>query len=117
MNFYKRVSFVCKRIPFGHVATYGQISKLCGKPANSRQVGYALNMGLAGKIPAHRVVNSCGFLSGAKAFENEYEQKRLLMSEGVFVDDRNKVNLKQFIWKTGDVDIFWFGNCFNDMDI
>lgn len=48
MDFYKRVACVCKRIPYGNVATYGQIALLCGSPRNSRQVGYALNRGLAG---------------------------------------------------------------------
>ena len=42
MNFYQRVALVCSRIPRGCVATYGQVALLCGKPKNSRQVGYAL---------------------------------------------------------------------------
>ena len=64
-EFYRRVGIVCRRIPRGRVATYGQIALLCGKPRNSRQVGYGLKMGLAGEdVPAHRVVNSQGILSG-----------------------------------------------------
>ena len=49
MKFYERVGLVCSRIPRGRVATYGQIALLCGKPENSRQVGYALKHGLAGE--------------------------------------------------------------------
>lgn len=66
MDIYRRIGLVCSRIPRGRVATYGQIALLCGKPGNSRQVGYALKKGLAGEdVPAHRVVNAAGILSGA----------------------------------------------------
>lgn len=68
-DFYKRAAIVCRGIPYGKAATYGQIALLCGKPKNARQVGYALNRGLLGlDIPAHRVVNARGILSGAAAF-------------------------------------------------
>ena len=57
-------------IPKGKVATYGQIALLCGKPKNSRQVGYGLKKNLAGEdVPAYRVVNGKGELSGACHFE------------------------------------------------
>ena len=69
-DFYRRAAIVCRRIPYGKTATYGQIALLCGKPRNARQVGYALNRGRLGDgIPAHRVVNSRGILSGVAAFE------------------------------------------------
>ena len=69
MDIYRRIGLVCSRIPRGRVATYGQIALLCGKPGNSRQVGYALKKGLAGEnVPAHRVVNAAGILSGAAHF-------------------------------------------------
>lgn len=93
-------------IPRGCVATYGQIALLCGKPANSRQVGYGLRTGLAGEgIPAHRVVNSRGILSGAQAFSEPDLQERLLEQEGVFVEkcetpgEPCRVNLEQYGWK------------------
>lgn len=69
MDFYQRVGIVCNRIPQGNVATYVQNALLCGKPKNSRQVGYALKMNLEGDVPAYRVVNSRGILSGAFHFE------------------------------------------------
>ena len=69
MNIYRRIGIVCLMIPEGMVASYGQIALLCGKPRNARQVGYALNRGLAGQVPAHRVVNGRGLLSGAASFE------------------------------------------------
>ena len=70
MDFYKRVGIVCNAIPEGRAASYGQIALLCGKPRNARQVGYCLNRGRAGKVPAHRVVNSQGYLTGAGSFEH-----------------------------------------------
>ena len=82
MDFYRRMRMVCLRIPKGKVATYGQIALLCGKPANSRQVGYGLRKGLAGEdVPAHRVVNARGILSGAAAFSEAGLQERLLAAE------------------------------------
>ena len=98
MDFYKRASFICINIPYGRVASYGQIARLCGRPQNARPVGYALKMGLLGDVPAHRIVNSNGFLSGAKSFENEYTQKNMLYSEGIDTDNSGKVNLKLFGW-------------------
>ena len=79
MDFYRRMNLVCLRIPAGTVATYGQIALLCGMPGHARQVGYGLKLGLAGAdVPAHRVVNSKGELSGAGYFETPDLQKLLL---------------------------------------
>lgn len=103
LSFYEKIGIVCRRIPEGKVATYGQIALLCGKPKNSRQVGYGLKMGLAGEnIPAYRVVNSRGILSGAGHFETFDLQKLLLTEDGVEViwtPDGWKVDLKKFGWK------------------
>ena len=86
MDIYQRIGVVCRQIPAGKTATYGQIALLCGKPGNARQVGYALKHDLAGEeIPAHRVVNSSGRLSGAAYFETWDLQKLLLEQEGVEV--------------------------------
>lgn len=98
MDFYKRVGIVCGRIPRGKVASYGQIALLCGLPSYGRQVGYALNRGLAGRrVPAHRVVNSKGVLSGAASFEMPDTQQRRLEAEGVDVKE-NRVDMKQYGW-------------------
>lgn len=101
-DFYRRIGIVCRHIPEGKVATYGQIALLCGKPKNSRQVGYALREGLAGKVPAFKVVNSRGILSGAFHFETADLQRILLTEDGVEVTwtpDGWKVDLKRFGWK------------------
>lgn len=102
MDFYKRMSIVCNRIPEGTVATYGQIALLCGRPKNARQVGYGLKKDLAGEVPAYRVVNGKGELSGAGYFETWDMQKMLLQEEGVEVTwdgDRWKVDLRKYQWK------------------
>lgn len=100
MDFYKRVTIVCERIPYGKVATYGQIALLCGKPRNARQVGYALKTGYAGEeVPAHRIVNHQGVLTGAGAFEKPDTQKKRLEAEGVFVEADQSVNLRRYHWK------------------
>lgn len=65
MDFYKRLGIVCRAVPEGKVITYGQAALLCGYPKNARQVGYGLKKELAGDVPAYKVVNSQGVLSGA----------------------------------------------------
>lgn len=101
MDFYKRMEKVCHMIPYGKAATYGQIALLCGRPRNARQVGYALShKNLDGQIPAWRIVNSSGFLSGAASFEYPETQRLLLMGEGVEVSPENRVDLKRYGWKS-----------------
>lgn len=102
-DFYKRMRIVCLSIPTGRVATYGQIAMLCGAPKNSRQVGYGLKKGLAGEdIPAYRVVNSKGELSGACHFDFPDLQKMLLEEDDIEVVWNGKnwcVNLREYGWK------------------
>lgn len=98
MDFYRRVEIVCKNIPRGKVATYGQIALLCGAPRHARQVGYALNKKLS-NVPAHRVVNHQGYLSGALAFQTPDLQVQLLTAEGVQVGEDRRVDLKKYGWQ------------------
>lgn len=102
MDFYEKMSIVCNSIPPGKVATYGQVALLCGRPRNARQVGFALKKGLAGDVPAHRIVNGRGRLSGAALFETWDMQKLLLQGEGVEVSwtgDGWQVDLGKYGWK------------------
>lgn len=115
MNFYKRAALVCRRIPRGKVATYGQIAMLCGKPKNARQVGYALGHNLAGDVPAYRVVNASGILSGAAAFETPDLQKQMLEQEGIRVNRTERglqIDLKRDGWKNTMEDALWLRNEF-----
>ena len=101
-DFYRRAALVCRSIPYGKAATYGQIALLCGKPKNARQVGYALNSGRLGEgIPAHRIVNARGILSGAASFETADMQRMLLEAEGIRVEDTKdgwRVDLRRDGW-------------------
>ncbi len=100
MDFYERVALVCKQIPYGKVATYGQVALLCGFPKNARQVGYALRSQKCGNVPAYRIVNHLGVLSGASAFDIPDLQRKQLEQEGVSVELlKNKVNLTTYGWK------------------
>lgn len=99
MDFYKRMEIVCSSIPYGRAATYGQISMLCGRPKNARQVGSALSHRLLEhEVPAHRIVNSQGIMSGAGAFDYPGLQQRLLREEGVEITDGIRVDLKRYGW-------------------
>ena len=117
-DIYKRIGIVCRRIPRGRVATYGQIALLCGKPGNSRQVGYGLKTGLAGAdVPAHRVVNAAGILSGAAYFETYDMQKMLLEAEGVRVIRTEKgfrVDLKTYGWNNTMAEALYLKSLFEE---
>lgn len=89
---------VVKQIPYGKVATYGQVASLAGNKKWSRVVGYALHVNPDPEhIPCFRVVNRLGEVSKAFAFGGENRQIELLKQEGVeFVD--GKVDMKQYQW-------------------
>ena len=92
----KRIYEAVKKIPKGHVATYGRIAEMAGEPKMARAVGNALHKNPAPEhIPCFRVVNSKGELSGAFAFGGENEQARRLMADGVEVVN-GKVDLKKY---------------------
>lgn len=117
-NFYQRLELIGKHIPYGHVVTYGQLALLCGKPKNSRQVGYALRSDKVGKdFPAYRVINGQGYLSGAGAFATPGLQKSMLQKEGVEVSPDNRVEMKQFQWKHTMEDAVWFRELFRQLGV
>lgn len=103
MTFYEKMRIVCMAVPAGKVATYGQIAMLCGKPKNARQVGYGLKHNLAGSdVPAFRVVNGKGELSGERHFQIPGLQQELLRDDGVEVFRNGScwcVDLKKYGWK------------------
>ena len=90
---------VVKLIPKGRVTTYGRIAKYLGSVKSSRSVGWALNnIKLDDTIPAHRVVNRNGLLTGRSHFPKPDFMKNKLMAEGVLIDDNCFVNLNKYIW-------------------
>ena len=98
MTSFDKIYEVVKKIPYGKVATYGQIAILAGNPRWARVVGYALHVNPDPEnIRCYRVVNRFGELSEAFAFGGINEQAELLKAEGVEVED-NRVNLEKFLW-------------------
>lgn len=88
-----------KQIPYGKVATYGQIATLCGNPYYARAVGNALhNNPNPDEIPCYRVVNSQGRLAKCFAFGGVNVQAQLLESEGIEIVDET-VDLKKYQWR------------------
>ena len=86
---------VVSEIPYGKVATYGQIARLIGRDKNARLVGKVLSRAdYYGDYPCHRVVNHAGRL--APAF---YEQRQLLMAEGVSFKENGYVDMEKYRWE------------------
>lgn len=98
-NSFDRIYAVVRQIPYGKVATYGQIAMLAGNPRWSRVVGYALHVNPdPAHIPCFRVVNRFGEVSSAFAFGGENEQITLLQREGVRFLPDGRVDLAHFAW-------------------
>ena len=98
-DFFLDVIEVVKLIPKGRVTTYGRIAKYLGSVKSSRAVGWALNsIKLDETIPAHRVVNRNGLLTGRSHFPKPDFMKNKLMAEDVLIDDNCVVNLNKYIW-------------------
>lgn len=98
MTSFEKIYEVVKKIPFGKVATYGQIAMLAGNPRWARVVGYALHVNPDPEnIRCYRVVNRFGELSEAFAFGGINEQAELLKAEGVEVEG-NRVKLEKYLW-------------------
>lgn len=99
-SFFEKVYEVTKIIPFGRVTTYGAIAKYLGAARSARMVGWALNgtKNHLQDIPAHRVVNRKGMLTGKVHFGQENLMRDLLESEGVKIQDNEIVNFKEVFW-------------------
>ena len=98
-DFFQKVYKVVKMIPSGRVSTYGLIAKYLGSTKSSRVVGYAMNASHQNsEIPAHRVVNRVGLLSGKHHFSGTTLMKDLLESEGVKIQNDRVINFKKVVW-------------------
>lgn len=101
-DFFDNVWEVVKLIPKGRVTNYGAIARYLGAARSSRMVGWAMNATPARKgIPAHRVVNRNGILSGKHHFSDPDMMQRLLEKEGVKVKDDKVVEFKKLFWDPG----------------
>ena len=98
-NFFERVYEVARKIPYGKVTSYGAIAKAIGSGRSARMVGYAMNAAHnLEDVPAHRVVNRNGLLTGKHHFEGTNLMQQLLESEGVKVIDNQIVNFEKHFW-------------------
>ena len=99
-DFYDRVFDVVRLIPKGKVTTYGHIARCLGSGKSSRLVGYAMNLSHKHDplIPAHRVVNRKGLLTGKMHFNDPDEMQRLLEKEGIQVKDDQILNFQCHLW-------------------
>lgn len=98
LNFFDKVYEVAKLIPYGRVTSYGAIANYLGGAKSARMVGYAMNGSLGKDVPAHRVVNKKGLLTGKHHFEGTNLMQQLLESEGIVVIDNQIQNLDKVFW-------------------
>ncbi len=98
-DFFWKVWEVVKLIPPGRVTNYGAIAKYLGASRSSRMVGWAMNAAHdKPDIPAHRVVNRIGVLTGKSHFKSENAMKEALEQEGIKVEKDQIVNFKEYFW-------------------
>ena len=100
MSAWTDVYRVVRRIPEGHVATYGQVAALAGRPRAARQVGYALHAVGERDVPWHRVINARGEISPRAEPSEADLQRALLEAEGVGFDGRGRVDLATHAWRS-----------------
>ena len=98
-SFFERVYKVVRKIPFGKVTTYGLIANHLGAFKSARMVGYAMNSSHKySDIPAHRVVNRNGLLTGRHHFSGSLLMQELLENEGAIVIDNKIENFQDILW-------------------
>lgn len=99
-SFFDKVYEQVKRIPFGRVSTYGAIARKIGSPQSARMVGYALNASHnLEDVPAHRVVNRNGMLTGKHHFQGTNLMQQLLKNEGVIVKNNQVTEFDKLFWQ------------------
>lgn len=98
ISFFEKVYEVAKQIPYGKVTSYGAIAKYLGATRSARMVGYAMNGSHGKDIPAHRVVNRKGLLTGKHHFDGTNLMQQLLESEGIKVADNQIQNFNKVFW-------------------
>lgn len=99
-NFFQKVYAVARRIPYGRVTSYGAIAKAIGAGKSARMVGYALNgASQMPEIPAHRVVNRKGVLTGKHHFQGTDLMQQLLENEGIVVKNNQVQDFEKVFWE------------------
>ncbi len=99
-NFFERVYVIVRQIPYGKVTSYGAIAKALGAARSARMVGWAMNAShTLEDVPAHRVVNRNGLLTGKMHFDGTNLMQQLLENEGIVVLDNQIVDFKNHFWQ------------------
>ena len=99
-NFFERVYEIARQIPEGRVTSYGAIAKALGTARSARMVGWAMNASHNMEdVPAHRVVNRNGVLTGKHHFDGTSLMQQLLESEGVEVIGNQIVDFEKYFWQ------------------
>ena len=100
LSFFERVYQVARKIPAGRVTSYGAIARAIGAGKSARMVGYAMNASHnLPDIPAHRVVNRNGLLTGKHHFQGTSLMQQLLENEGIQVKDNQILDFDKHFWK------------------
>ena len=99
-DFFTLVYEVTRLIPYGRVTSYGAIARYLGAGRSARMVGWALNVchSRPEYIPAHRVVNRNGLLTGKYHFGNSSTMEQLLANEGIIIEDDRIINFHEKFW-------------------
>ena len=99
-NFFERVYVIAKQIPYGKITSYGAIAKALGAARSARMVGWAMKASHSrADIPAHRVVNRKGLLTGKFHFDGTNLMQQLLESEGITVEDNQIIDFDTHFWE------------------
>ena len=99
-NFFEKVYAVARQIPFGKVTSYGAIAKTLGTARSARMVGWAMNAAHnLEDVPAHRVVNRKGLLTGKHHFDGTNLMQQLLENEGINVVNNQIVDFEKHFWE------------------
>ena len=102
ISFFEKVYKVARLIPYGRVTSYGAIAKYLGAARSARMVGYAMNSSHGKDVPAHRVVNRKGLLTGKHHFEGTNLMQQLLESEGITVVENQVQDFENLFWDPSD---------------
>ncbi len=99
-NFFEKVYTIAKQIPEGRVTSYGAIAKALGTARSARMVGWAMNASHNREdVPAHRVVNRKGLLTGKIHFDGTNLMQQLLENEGIQIVDNQIVDFEKVFWE------------------
>ena len=103
-NFFEKVYAIARQIPAGRITSYGAIAKCIGSPQSALMVGWAMNASHNRRdVPAHRVVNRKGLLTGKHHFEGTNLMQQLLENEGIVVIENQIQNFEEIFWDPSNI--------------